>query len=164
MIHEQVFGTFSTPGFLHTLILANAGSPMMFFGILHALALNAVIGSVESFILTKYKIDHRLGMIVIANYVSMLVGLFLIAPYFASVSGNNDFWGGRTNLGDYNLNGFMAGMATSFIATLLIEFPFFYLSATNHESKRQIINPFLIANLATNFVMFLIYFFINKPG
>lgn len=147
-----------------TTVFANAGSPMMWFSFLHLLILNAVIGLVESLIFSRHKIEHRTWMIILANYVSMFVGLEFIAPYFSTIAGNHDFWGGQTNYGDYKLNGFLAGMGTAFIATLIIEFPFFYFATKDKSKRSEIINPYLIANFSTNLVMFIIYYMIVKPG
>ncbi len=150
--------------FLPTVVHANAGSPMMWFGFLHLLILNAVIGIVESMIFSRHKIEHRTLMIILGNYVSMFIGLEFIAPYFSTLAGNHDFWGGRTNYGAYELNGFLAGMGTAFIATLIIEFPFFYYSVKDKDKRKEIINPYLMANLSTNLVLFIIYSMIVTPG
>ena len=61
---------------LPTLVFANAGSPMMWFGILHSLILNAFIGWTESVIIDKFKIPNRTWLIIIGNYVSMFIGLY----------------------------------------------------------------------------------------
>ena len=63
-----------------TMAFANAGSPMMWFGMFHSLVLNAVIGVTESEIIRKFKIPNRTWLIVVANYVSILIGLNYIAP------------------------------------------------------------------------------------
>jgi hypothetical protein len=144
-------------------VLANAGSPMMWFGLLHLLILNAVIGLVESLILSKHKIEHRTWMIVLANYVSMLIGLEFIAPYFSALAGNDDFWGGQTSYGAYHLNGFLTGMVTALAATLIIEFPFFFFATKSTTNRSEIINPYLIANLSTNVAIFIIYFTLARP-
>lgn len=108
-----------------SLALANAGSPMLLFGLLHLLALNAVIGIIESGIVSRMKISNTTWVIILANYVSMFIGFYFIAPYFSTVSGNQDFWGVSTSFGDYELKGFIIGITSSFLATLIIEFPFF---------------------------------------
>jgi hypothetical protein len=110
------------------------------------------------------QIAHRTWVIILANYVSMMIGLEYIAPYFSTISGNRDFWGGQTNYGDYHLVGFVAGMATAFIATLIIEFPFFYFSLKDKSDRGQMIYPYLTANFATNSAMFVIYLLIVTPG
>ena len=149
---------------LPAMALANAGSPMMWFGILHALILNAFIGWTESVILNKFKIPNRTWLIIIGNYTSMIVGLYFIAPYFSTITGNSDFWGGKTSLGDYELTGFLAGMAVSYLATLVIEFPFFYWAVKDKLQRRQLFLPFFVANTITNGIMIIIYFCIVSGG
>jgi hypothetical protein len=141
--------------------LANAGSPMMWFGILHLLILNAIIGDLESVIVAKFKIANRTWLIIIGNYVSMFIGLYFIAPHFSTITGNHDFWGGKTRLGDYHLKGFVAGMIWAFFATLIIELPFFYLAVKEKVQRRQILLPFIVANTTTNLGMLLIYYLIT---
>jgi len=147
-----------------TIIFANAGSPMMWFGMLHSLILNAFIGLTESAIIDKFKIPNRIWLIIIANYASMFIGLNYIAPHFSTISGNHDFWGGETNYGDYELKGFFSGMIASYFATLIIELPFFYFAVKDKSQRRQILFPFFIANTTTNIVMTLIYYLIVKDG
>lgn len=149
---------------LPTIAFANAGSPMMWFGMLHTLILNAIIGFTESAIVSKFKIPNRTWLIIVANYVSMFVGLSYIAPHFSTISGNHDFWGGQTTYGEYGLKGFFAGMVASYFATLVIELPFFYLAVKDKTQRRQIFFPFFIANTITNIAMTLIYFWIVKGG
>lgn len=149
---------------LPTMVFANAGSPMMWFGILHSLILNAFIGWTESSILDNYKIPNRTWLIIIGNYISMFIGLYYIAPHFSTITGNSDFWGGKTRLGDYELTGFSAGMVSSYFATLVIEFPFFFLAVKDKLQRRQLFFSFLIANTITNVVMTIIYFWIASVG
>ena len=145
-------------------VFANAGSPMMWFGILHLLILNAFIGWLESVIINKFKISNRTWLIIIGNYVSMLIGLYYIAPYFSTITGNHDFWGGQTHYGNYKLQGFIVGMLTSFFATLIIEFPFFYWAVKDKLQRKEIFIPFLVANTLTNIIMTIIYFCIIFGG
>jgi len=147
-----------------TMAFANAGSPMMWFGMFHSLILNAVIGVTESEIVRKFKIPNRAWLIVIANYVSMLIGLNYIAPHFSTISGNYDFWGGQTNYGAYELKGFFAGMTASFCATLIIELPFFFFAVKDKLLRKKIFIPFFVANFITNIVMTLVYYLIVKGG
>lgn len=147
-----------------TIVMANAGSPMMWFGIIHTLFLNALIGLIESSILKHYMIPNRFWLIIIANYISMFFGLYFIAPYFSTISGNNDFWGGQSSIDDYNLLGFFIGMISSYIATLLIEFPFFYWAVKDKLKLQSLIHPFIIANTTTNIVMLIVYLFIIFQG
>ena len=146
-----------------TIALANAGSPMMWFGILHLLVLNAIIGAVESGIISKFKIANKTFLLILANYVSMFVGLYFIGPHFSSISGNHDFWGGKTRLGEYHVKGFVIGMISAYCTTLIIEFPFVYY-AVKKVQRRQILIPFIVANTATNIAMIVIYYLITGVG
>lgn len=143
---------------------ANAGSPMIWVGIFHSFFLNAIIGLIESGIIAKFKIQNRTWLIIVANYVSMLIGLNFIAPIFSKLSGNGDFWGSQTNYGNYELQGFFAGMFFSYLVTLVIEFPFFHYSLKNKTQSTQLFIPFLVANTITNLVMTILYFLIIKDG
>ena len=147
-----------------TLVFANAGSPMMWFGLLHSLILNSLIGIYESRYLEKKEISNRMWLIIIGNYFSMFIGLYYIAPYFSTISGNIDFWGGNTSYGEYELNGFIFGMLASFIATLILELPFYLLSVKEKEKRKKGIWTYIEANTITNVVMFLIYFIIVVGG
>lgn len=150
--------------FIPALAMANAGSPMMWFGMLHSLILNSVIGFFESSYLENREISNSMWIIIIGNYFSMFIGLWYIAPYFSSITGNGDFWGGRTRYGDYELNGFIFGMLASFIATLLLEFPFFYLSVKDKMKRKKGTWVYLEANTRSNVIMFIIYLMIVASG
>ncbi len=145
-------------------VYANAGSPMMWLGMFHLVFINLIIGIAESEILNVYGIKNRKWLVIIANYVSMFIGLYFIAPHFSEMAGNKDFWGGNTRLGEYEMTGFYWGMISSFVATILIEFPFAFLAVKKKVKNSKLIKIFLIANLATNICMFLIYLLINLPG
>jgi hypothetical protein len=149
---------------LPTLAFANAGSPMMWFGILHSLFLNSIIGVFESKYLEKRKVENKMWIIILGNYFSMIIGLNYIAPYFSSLYGNLDFWGGNTNYGDYELNGFIIGMFASFLATLFLELPFYYFSLKDKLNWKKGILKFVEANTISNLIMFLIYYYIVVNG
>jgi hypothetical protein len=154
--------------FLPLLCFANAGSPMMYFGLLHCVILNAVIGVVESLILKRFQFQNRMWLIIVANYISACIGLYFIAPYFSTLTGNNIFWwGGKTEPNHpYHLTGFFVGMLTSFAATLIIEYPFFSLALKDKSQRSKLLTPFLIANAVTNILMTLVYLWIilsEKP-
>ncbi len=150
---------------LPNFVLANAGSPMMWFGFLHLIWINALIGIYESKILTsKFNVINRKWIIILANYISMFIGLYFIAPHFSELGGNTDFWGGKTRLGEYELGGFLIGMGISFIATLIIEFPFYLLALKQKMKGWNLIKPFIFANITTNIIIFIIYFAIVSIG
>ncbi|MGG5207980.1 hypothetical protein ACQWU4_03470 [Chryseobacterium sp. MIQD13] len=140
-------------------LLANAGSPMLWFSFLHLIWINFVIGTFESkFLLDKFNIQNRKWLIIAANYISMFAGYYYIAPYFSLLNGYNDFWGMKSRVGEYELGGFFIGFLCSFTATLIIEFPFYWFSLKAKLKGWELLRPFLAVNLLTNILMLLIYF------
>lgn len=137
---------------------------MMWFGLFHLLFINAAIGLIESRILIKLKIENRTWLIVLANYVSMVAGLFFIAPFTAKWLGNTDFWGNITSYGNYQMQGFFFGMGMAFIATMILELPLFAMSLREKQNFKKLFTLTLKANGITYILMLLIYFLINLPG
>jgi hypothetical protein len=74
------------------------------------------------------------------------------------------FWGGNTSYGEYKLNGFIYGMIASFIATLILELPFFYFAIKDRTKRKIGMKRFIEANSISNIIMFLIYFLIVFGG
>ncbi|WP_394774838.1 hypothetical protein [Flavobacterium sp.] len=147
--------------FFPLLCFGNAGSSMMYFGLLHCAILNIFIGIAESIVLKKFKLSNHTWLIIIANYISAFIGLYFIAPYFSTITGNEGFWwGGKNDNLGYGLKGFFVGMAASFIATLIIEYPIFYLALKDRSKKNRLLGPFFIANFITNVIMTLVYYWI----
>jgi hypothetical protein len=133
---------------------------MIWFSFLHLLVINSLIGIAESWILQKEGLQNKAWKIVLANYISMIVGFYFIAPYFANLFGYDDFWGANTSLGNYDYNGFFTGIIFSFLATLLIEYPFFKWAIISKEKSDKFNSAFLLANLVTNVLMVFVYLFI----
>ena len=144
-------------------LFANAGSPMLMFSFFHLILVNALIGYFESRILSRLSIDNKIGWIIIANYISMFFGMYFIAPYFTELIGYEDFFGNNTYYGYYNLNMFFIGMTISFIASLIIEFPFYYFGISKTK-RNQTFKGLLIANVITNILMTSIYYLYIKDG
>lgn len=152
---------FLIPNFL----LANAGSPMIWFSFLHLLWINFIIGAFESKLLfDKFNIQNRKWLIIAANYISMFAGYYFIAPHFSLLNGYPDFWGMKSRVGEYELGGFFTGFLCSFITTLVIEFPFYWLSLKTEKKGWRLLKPFFIVNLITNIIMLVIYFIIVAFG
>lgn len=140
-------------------LLANAGSPMIWFSFLHLIWINFIIGTFESKLLVeKFNLQNRKWLIIAANYVSMFVGYYFIAPHFSLVNGYPDFWGMKSRVGEYELGGFFIGFLYSFGATLVIEFPFYWLSLKTKQKGWKLLSPFFLVNLFTNIIMLAIYF------
>jgi hypothetical protein len=109
--------------------LANAGTPLMWASMLHLVFGNAIIGLVEGLLLSwmfKCSKWKTILILITANYVSAWAGGFFIAEYLPSLADitiqNIQFW-------------FLAFVSIAFIATLLIEFPFFWLALGSGPSK-----------------------------
>lgn len=144
--------------------MANAGSPMMWFGMLHALVLNAIIGYSEHRILHRRGFHNKAGLVILANYASMIACYYYIAPYFAYQLGNHDFWAIHSHEGVYKMHTFFIGFALSFIASLIIEYPFVRYALKDKSQREHFQRTFIRANLVTNVILLLIYIFLLKLG
>lgn len=134
---------------MHTtllLILLNAGSPFLWASGLHLFVGNLFIGTIEYyFVSKKYYTDIGMILIILGNYVSMFFGMFFIAPYIAQrFMGTTDYFGMNEK---YNLEGIGLGMAFAFIASFLIEFPFFYF-AVRRKHKITLVRGLVVTTVA----------------
>ena len=127
---------------------ANAGSPFVWFSTFHLLIANAVIGIIESAILTKYGISNKMWLVILGNYISMAIGFFVILPLIATTNYGRDI---------ESSSNYFVGLLTAFAATLLIEYPFFVRSLKLKSDKEKLLKPFLVANISTNACMLFIY-------
>ncbi|GET35811.1 hypothetical protein [Microseira wollei] len=144
-------------------VLANAGSPMMWFGLFHLAFGNALIGILESWVVKKVqKLNIEAWKIVLGNYLSMFFGLYYIAPFLAVAAGNRDFWRATRAVEEYKLGGFLVGMFFAYLATLFLEYPFFKW-AINPENKSKALPATLLSNTVSYLSMTGIYFIINLP-
>ncbi|AZA99030.1 hypothetical protein EG359_05165 [Chryseobacterium joostei] len=151
--------------FIPNFLLANAGSPMIWFSFLHLIWINFIIGTFESKLLVeKFNLQNRKWLIIAANYISMFAGYYFIAPYFSLLNGYQDFWGMKSRVGEYELGGFFTGFLCSFGATLIIEFTFYWLSLRIKQNGWKLLKPFFVVNLFTNIIMLAIYFVIVAFG
>lgn len=151
--------------FIPVIALANAGSALVWFSFLHLIFINLLIGLIELLIYFAYDIKTRKFSLVFSNYVSMFFGMYFIAPIFNKILGFNDFWRMDYRVSEYSINDFFIGYLFAFIFTLIIEFPFHYFSVYKHYLREEVnfkkfILIFLIGNLATNILVFLIYLFL----
>ena len=135
-------------------MLANAGSPVVWFSLFHLLIVNAIIGYVESEILLKYKINNKVLRVVAANYISMFVGYFLITPLFLHPKYGRDIL--SVEPGEIFIVFFV-----SFLVTLLIEYPLILWSLKDKSQKNIVLKPFIVVNMITNAVMASIYLLIK---
>ena len=133
------------------ILLANAGSPVLWFSLFHLFIANAIIGYIESEILLKYKIINKVSRVLAANYFSMFVGYFLIAPLFLHPKFGRDIL-------SVEPSEILIAFVVSLVATLIIEFPLIIWSLIHKSQKKIVFVPFLIANVITNGIMVAISF------
>ena len=132
-------------------MFANAGTPLIWFNLIHLVLINAIIGYVESGILSRFKIAHKVGLVLLANYISMIIGFYIIIPKLTKIFHGGDLYNG-------SFSELKLGFLISFLATLLIEYPFFLASLNDKKQKNAMLTPFLIANVFTNLAMITFYY------
>ncbi len=138
---------------------------MLWFGMLHLLIGNYLIGVFEAFFARRYfKLQVSYGWIILGNYLSMLVGMFLVAPMASKFAGNLDFWGADTGFGSYKLLGLFAGLIAAYFVTLIVETPFYAIIKEDRPNIYTIVKVSVITNFVSYIVMTIIYFLINLPG
>jgi len=136
------------------IILANAGTPLMWFTFLHMLIGNAVLGLIEAGLLTrvfKAPPGKTTALMILANYVSAFLGSFLINTAFVQ----------SFHLNLYNAWRFIWLMvAVMYLLTLAIEWPFIALAfrGTGHWLRKSI-TASLFVQTATYVPLFLWYYF-----
>ncbi|QYK48212.1 MAG: hypothetical protein KF838_15650 [Phycisphaeraceae bacterium] len=134
---------------------ANAGTPLMWLGLLHLTAINLIIAGVEAYILkliARVPFGRALAASLIANYASALVGLLLLVPYASQslerVSG--------IPIDAANAH-MLRFILLAFLATLVVEGPIFFLIARKRARPRRLVAAFLLAQLATYAALLWIY-------
>lgn len=141
-------------------LYADAGTALMWFGFGHLIIGNFIIGAIEGIIIAKiYKIEiERSGRImVLANYVSMVVGLFgvtLIEGYFDNhISINNAFIV------------LIFLVMLSYILTILIEWPFcLWVLKERNDRKIQSLKASLAVNTLSYALLIPAYLFFGGVG
>jgi len=131
---------------------ANAGTPLMWAGMIHLLFGNALIGLVEGLALSRMCQTPRgisVGVLVLANYTSAWVGGLLIAGLLVDrvdiTIGNVGVW-------------FWLFVGVAFLVTLLVEFPFFwFLLRKKQRAVKSAIRATLVINGLSYFCLFLWY-------
>jgi len=135
------------------IILANAGTPLMWASMLHMLIGNAVLGAIEARILTQFfkaPAGKTMGLMIPANYVSAFLGSFLINTTLVQ----------SVPLNLYNAWRFIWLMvAAMYYLTLAIEWPFiaFAFRGTSRALRKSIISS-LTVQTATYVPLFLWYY------
>lgn len=112
-------------------VLANAGTPLMWTGVLHLFIGNAVIGTIEGFLLSRLFNTSRsksINVLVVANYASAWVGMLLILDRLSSIPTitieNVHVW-------------LWLFVSFAFVLTLFIEYPFFWFLLRKQQKSVQ---------------------------
>jgi len=112
-------------------VLANAGTPLMWTGLVHLFIGNAVIGIVEGILLSKFFHTPRsksINLLVVANYASAWGGMLLILDRLSPIP----------NITIENIHIWLWLFVTfAFILTLFIEYPFFWFLLRKQQKAVQ---------------------------
>jgi hypothetical protein len=112
------------------IVLASAGSPIVWFNLFHLIFLNALIGFVESEIIRHYKIQNKPWIIILGNYLSMAIGFFIIVPPLLNPKFGRDLWSEASGT-------LLFAFSVAFISTLIIEY-FFLLQPLKTNWRRKL--------------------------
>jgi hypothetical protein len=136
---------------------ANAGTSLMWGTMLHLVFGNVFIGLIEGLLLSVFfhiKKWKAVLILILANYASAWAGMFL-------VHGITSKWDITIeNLAFY----FYLTVALSFLLTLVIEFPFFYLGLDKTNRLTRSLKACIAINIASYLVLFLYYGFCVGQG
>lgn len=92
---------------------ANAGTGFFFPGLVHVLIGNLIIGLIETFFIQKvFKVTVAYGIIILANYISSIIGYILAIAAFSDID-------------LLSLSALPISLALMFVASAVIEWPFF---------------------------------------
>ncbi len=110
-------------------VLANAGTPLMWTAFQHLFLGNALIGLIESFVLSSwFKIPSSVGVITAANYVSAWVGAILVVDRFSKIPNitleNAGIW-------------LWIFVAITFWISIVVEYPFFWFALREQKQSAQ---------------------------
>lgn len=138
---------------LPQMIIANAGTPLMWVQMIHLVFGNLVLGIIEGLILKfafKTKLPRAVVLMILANYVSWIIGTVLIS-YFQNTLINKTF-----EL-EYVYKAWIVSIILLYFVTVLIEAPFiFWIYRREVNFKKSLTNSFLI-NVLTYTGMIAIY-------
>jgi hypothetical protein len=98
-------------------MLANAGTPFLFTGVLHLLLGNVFVGGIEGLFVRKvFKVPADYGFIIMGNFASMFVGYVVAGMFVGPIYGA---------VGESSVATIPFLMGLMFIASVFIEWPFF---------------------------------------
>lgn len=134
-------------------LIADAGTPLMWAGLAHLTIGNLLIGLLEAGIV-RWRFAKRAGSrliasIVAANYLSCIAGYLLISALASRIVPRV---GGPLPV--YSINRIMVFLAiASFVVTILVEWPFFWVALGRGVSGRRSFGATLLANGASYLVL-----------
>ena len=145
-----------------SVVLADAGTPLMWAGFFRLVCVNLVIGIGEGFVIWLFlrtRFWKTLGIMILANYASWLVGEVVLLPFLAQA--------GKSILGEqplYHVWEFLRYvLAVSFGLTVVFEWPFCFWAV---KQKRYRIIKSIVAVVVVNVASytFLVYFYLGLSG
>jgi hypothetical protein len=145
-----------------SVVLANAGTPLMWAGAIRLVCVNIVIGVGEGFVIWLFlrtRFWKTLGIMILANYASWLVGEVALLPLLAQA--------GKGFLGEqplYHVWEFLRYvLAASFGLTVVFEWPFCFwiLNLKPFRIVKSIV-AVLVVNVAS--YAFLVHFYLDLSG
>jgi hypothetical protein len=142
--------------------LANVGTPLMWGGAIRLFCVNIVIGIGEGLVIwifLRTRFWKTLGIMILANYLSWIVGEVILLPFLAQA--------GKRLLGEqplYHVWEFMRYvLAVAFGMSVLLEWPFCFW-ALNQKRHRIIKSILVILNVNVASYAFLIHFYLGLSG
>jgi len=140
------------------IVLLDAGTPLLWAAGFQLILGNLFIGAIEWYFVKRF-FYRNIGILlpIIANYFSMILGIAFIAPYVAlNLAHTTDFYGWR---GSYNLRGLALGMAAAFVASIVLEWPFYHLAIRRRYSVsyRKSLWVTFLAQVVSYMVLLLYY-------
>lgn len=132
-----------------SIVLANAGTALIWAGLLHLLIGNLIIGIGEAFILRRWFGSERWRsrtLMILGNYFSMLVGLVFIVSWLAGWFREDLYTLRSTHLLLY---------ALAFVVSLVLEWPFVYgaLQPEAGRLKRSIVASLVVQTISNVLVL-----------
>jgi hypothetical protein len=139
------------------MILLNGVPPIIGIGLLHVTIINIVAIFIEySFIKKRHKIDKLIFRTILANLISLVIGLLVLVLI-------PDYMGGNIMRTDSPMTNFdrislVAGLSGLFLVNVAIEYPGYIIGyKTNGSLFLGIFKTVLFANLLTNIPVFILY-------
>ncbi|MFN0135954.1 MAG: hypothetical protein ACKVS9_07520 [Phycisphaerae bacterium] len=141
-------------------LLGNAGTPLMWFSMVHLVLINALIGVFEAWLIRRIFGGTRKTaalFLIAANYVSAFLPLVLFG-YFARDARD---WFDRAITIENALFVHFVGLAAILIVTLLLEFPFVYAAMNQPRDMWHTCKANFVAQAVSFALLFVPYFLLS---